>query len=213
MSKILDLTSQKFGRLKVLQFIEIRKHHSYWLCKCNCGNITEASNSSLRTGKVKSCGCLRKEVTRQNAIKTKTTHHLANTRIYNVWRSMKKRCYLKTHKAYKDYGGRGIKVCNEWKNDFMCFYNWAIINGYKEDLTLDRIDVNGDYEPNNCRWVDWKIQQNNRRDNIHIQYNGENKTVYEWANEFNIKYCTLWWRIKNGWSIEDALTKKVRKCK
>lgn len=213
MSKILDLTGQKFGRLKVLQFIEIRKHHSYWLCKCNCGNITEVSNSSLRSGKVKSCGCLRKEVTRQNAIKTKTTHHLTNTRIYNIWRSMKKRCYLKTHKAYKDYGARGIKVCDEWKNDFMSFYNWAIVNGYKEDLTLDRINVNGFYEPNNCRWVTMEIQQNNRRDNIHIQYKGENKTVYEWADVFNIKYCTLWWRIKNGWSIEDALTKKVRKCK
>lgn len=213
MSKILDLTGQKFGRLKVLQFIEIRKHHSYWLCKCNCGNITEVSNSSLRSGKVKSCGCLRKETAKENVIKSQTTHHLTNTRIYNIWRSMKKRCYLKSYKAYKDYGGRGIRVCDEWRNDFMSFYNWAVANGYKENLTLDRIDVNGNYEPNNCRWVDWKTQQNNRRDNIHIQYNGENKSVYEWANTFDIKYCTLWWRIKNGWSIEDALTMKVRKCK
>lgn len=212
MGKILDLTGQKFGRLEVLQFVEIKNHHSYWLCKCNCGNFTQVTNSQLKSGKTKSCGCLRKEIAKQNAKKLKTTHNLTNTRLYNVWRSMKKRCYLKTHKAYKDYGCRGIKVCEEWKNDFMSFYNWAIKNGYQENLTLDRIDVNGDYESNNCRWVNWKTQQNNRRDNIHIQYNGENKTIYEWANMFNIKYYTLWWRIKNGWSIEDALTRKVRKC-
>lgn len=213
MGKIIDLTNQKFGRLKVLQFAEIKNHKSYWMCKCNCGNVVKVSSWMLKSGHTKSCGCLKIEILKQKTIKANIVHHLTNTKLYNIWRSMKKRCYLKTHEAYKDYGGRGITVCNEWKNDFMSFHDWAMNNGYDEKLTLDRIDVNGNYEPNNCRWATWKEQQNNRRDNIHIQYKGKTKTIYEWSEIFNIKYCTLWWRIKNGWSIENALTKKVRKCK
>ena len=208
-----DLVGKKFGRLTVLKYVYSKYKKRHWLCQCDCGNISVVSTSQLKSGKTKSCGCLRRETTSQNAKKIKSTHHLTNTRIYNIWRSMKKRCYLKTHHAYKYYGGRGITICEEWKNDFMSFYNWSIANGYKENLTLDRIDVNGNYEPNNCRWVGWEVQQNNRRDNIHIKYNGETKTIYEWSEILNIKYCTLWWRIKNGWSIEEALKKKVRKCK
>ena len=131
-----------------------------------------------------------------------TTHGKTGTRIHNEWRSMKRRCYSKEQKGYKDYGGRGITVCDEWLHDFQAFYDWAMANGYDDNLTLDRIDSNGNYEPSNCRWVSQKVQQNNRRNNHYITYNGKTQTAKQWAEELNINYSTIITRLNRGWSIE-----------
>lgn len=126
---------------------------------------------------------------------------------------MKQRCYDTKHTYYLHYGGRGIKVCDEWKDDFMCFYTWAINNGYNDTLTLDRVDNDGDYEPNNCQWSTMRKQSNNRRSNVYITYNKTTHTMAEWARIKGMSRNVLWDRLHSGWSIEKALTTPVRRKK
>lgn len=129
------------------------------------------------------------------------------TRIYSIYKGMKDRCRYKTNDNYMRYGGRGIRVCEEWLSDFMSFYDWAINNGYKDGLTLDRIDSNGNYEPSNCRWLTYKEQANNTKRNNYITFNNETHTLTEWAEKLGLKRSTLTTRIhRQGWSIEKALT-------
>lgn len=156
----LNLIGKRFGDLVVIAESPERKNsQKCWICQCDCGNTTPPILSgNLRAGHTTSCGC------------RKTKHGKYKSRLYSVWHGMKKRCYCKTDKAYCNYGGRGISVCEEWKNDYLSFEKWAFRNGYDEnakqgECTLDRIDVNGNYEPTNCRWVSMKVQQNNRRNN------------------------------------------------
>lgn len=120
-----------------------------------------------------------------------------------------KRCNLQSHPAYLDYGGRGISVCSEWNSDFVSFYEWSMENGYQDCLSIDRINVDGDYEPDNCRWVSMKVQGNNRRNNETLTFDGETHTISEWAEIKSMKYTTLQHRIKNGWTVQRALTEKV----
>lgn len=140
-------------------------------------------------------------------------HGLSHTRLHRIWHSMYCRCYYPSTNQYKNYGGKGIKVCEEWKHieGFIKFYNWATNNGYSDELTLDRIDVNGNYEPSNCRWVTKEVQDNNRGNNRRITYKGETKTLAQWSREYNINIVTLSDRLKSGMTIEEALNKPVIK--
>ena len=208
MGKALDLIGQKFGRLTVISKAE--KHiqpsgqrKTCWLCKCDCGNEIIIKGSDLKSGHTQSCGCLR--------IEKITKHSLFGTRIYTIWHNIKHRCYNSKDSNYKNYGGRGIKICEEWKNDFKAFYDWAINNGYNEsakrgECTIDRIDVYGNYEPSNCRFVNIKVQQNNKTNNHLITYNGETHNISEWSKILNIKFSTLLARLNRGWSVEKTLT-------
>lgn len=211
----IDLAGKKFNRLLVLEFAYIKKQTTFWKCKCNCGNIVIVSLGHLKSNHTKSCGCLKKEII-SNKVKRQTKHNLRHTRIYETWVNMKTRCCNENNKNYKNYGGRGIKVCEEWldkDNGFINFYNWAMDNGYNDTLTIDRIDVNGNYEPSNCRWVNMQKQNNNRRNNHIIIYNGERKTLEEWSRilPINISSAELRYRIMNNWSIEKAFKTPVRR--
>ena len=136
---------------------------------------------------------------------TKIYDGRSKTKLYSVWKTMKYRCSNKNNHKYKNYGGRGIKVCDEWK-DYSLFRTWALSNGYQDDLTIDRVDVDGNYEPNNCRWVDMKTQQRNRSNNKLIEYKGETKCLSEWVEITGIGHKTILYRLNSGWSVEKALT-------
>lgn len=135
-----------------------------------------------------------------------TTHGLSKTRLHTIWHSMYCRCNYPTTNQYKNYGGRGIKICEEWEHNFLNFYNWAMANGYQDNLTIDRIDVNGNYEPSNCRWITRKEQCSNRTDNVFYTFNGETKTGKQWCDLYNINYTTFCDRLKRGWTLEQSLT-------
>lgn len=208
MSKVLDLTGQRFGRLTAIERVGSNKRRqSLWSCKCDCGSIVVVVGTELNCGHIKSCGCTRREkLIAYNKIHKKT-HGMRYTRLYREWRSMINRCSCESWRDYKNYGGRGIAVCKEWQDNFMAFCEWALANGYDDSLSLDRIDVNGNYEPSNCRWATLKQQANNTRNSHYLEYNGVTKTVRQWSEELGINYNTLYSRITTkGWSIEKALT-------
>lgn len=175
MSTFIDLTGQKFGNLTVVEVDKtVKNGRTNWKCLCKCGKYTTVPTYRLRAGETISCGCRRYETKNQ-------THGMKHTRIYETWCGMKKRCYNKNEKSYSRYGGRGITVCEEWKNDFLEFYNWSMGNGYAENLTIDRIDNEKGYCPENCRWVTRTEQQRNKTNNIYLEINGERKTIAEWS--------------------------------
>lgn len=198
-----DLTGRIFGRLIVIkQNGTDKKGHALWLCKCNCGQEKEITSNSLVCNLTKSCGCLRKEKL--------TTHGHSKTKIYKIWTSMIQRCINTKYKEYKNYGGRGIKVCKRW----LKFENFLEDVGEKPTgLSLDRIDNNGNYCLENHRWATKIEQARNMRKNINIVFNNENKCISAFAYEYKINRRTLKSRIDNGWPIEKVLNTPVRKSK
>lgn len=212
MGKFIDLTGQKFGKWTVIKRNGVNSSGSVkWKCICECGNIGFVGSYALRSGESKSCGCYAKEITSKRSKIDNKIHGLTGSKIYHTWTNIKQRCSNPDCDNYSLYGGRGIKVCNEWKHDFMAFYNWSMSHGYIGNLSIDRIDVNGNYEPSNCKWSTSKEQARNRRSNHIITYNGETKTLIEWAEQYNIKFEALYGRIKNGWPIDKALTMPLGK--
>ncbi len=212
----IDLTNQRFGKLTALEYEgSVRKSWGMcriWKCRCDCGNFVLASTAELRSGDKKSCGCLQSELQKER----KTKHGMHNKRIYHVWQAMKTRCKNKKDKEYFNYGGRGIKVCDEWQ-EFIPFMKWAYANGYDEnakpgECTLDRIDNNGNYCPENCRWVSMKEQQNNKRMCRYFTHNGKTQTLTEWAEEVGINPRTLYGRIYTlNWDFEKAISEPSRR--
>lgn len=193
------MTGQKFGKLSVLRRQHSKNGHVAWLCLCDCGNYTTVRGDKLVTEHTKSCGCLNKETTHE-------THGKSKTRLYKIWQGMKKRCYNENCKCYEDYGGRGIKVCDEWKNNFQVFYDWSMSSGYSVNLEIDRIDNDKDYSPDNCRWATRKQQNRNTRQNRYFTYNGETHCLSEWCEILGLNLNTVTSRLyKSKWNINKAL--------
>ena len=207
---------QKFGRLTVVKLDHTKKYihksgikevQEFYLCKCDCGNETVVRKNMLKNGYTLSCGCVNREKAKLFG-QTRKTHGFSKSRIYSIWSKIKLRCYNKNDEFhYNLYGKRGITVCDEWKNNFMAFYNWAMANGYKDNLTIDRINANGNYEPSNCRWATIKEQCNNRRTTVIVKYNGLSKSLMEWAEQLNISYSTLRKRFHRGVSLDKLFAK------
>lgn len=195
---------QRFGRYVVISETQKQGKNYYVECLCDCGNRRMVQIGALKNGSAQSCGCLNRDII--------TKHGLDGNPIYHVLNTMKHRCYSIKNKSYENYGGRGIKICEEWLDNPESFVEWATQNGYCKGLTIDRIDNNGDYSPENCRWVDRKVQALNTRHNTVIKYNGESKTLCEWADEYNLKPSTLCYRIYTaGWDFKRSITAPIRR--
>lgn len=211
-NRLIDLTGLTFGRLYVIERSgQTKSGNAKWRCACSCGNICIVIGTSLRTGETVSCGCYGRE----QAIKANSTHRSSKTRLYVVYKDMLSRCYRTKDPAYNSYGGRGITVCDEWRKDFLVFKDWAYRNGYDDkadrmECTLDRIDNNKEYSPENCRWTSMKAQSNNRRSNHNIEIDGVIKTLQEWADIYKIDSRIVLSRIRRGWTPKDALSICVR---
>ena len=196
MGKLIDLTGQKFGRLTVLERAEKRGNHYYWKCLCSCGAEKIVQGCSLRNGAILSCGCLQRE----NAGAANTKHGLSRSKIWGIYKAMKQRCYNLNNKRYKNYGGRGIRVCEEWKDDFLAFYNYVsqLEHFGEKGYSLDRINNDGNYEPGNVRWATASEQNRNHRRNVIVEYNGEQMTLAEAVEKSGLSRNTLNSRLKSG---------------
>lgn len=202
MGKFQDLTGRKFGKLTVLRrandYVSPKgKKSPMWLCRCECGVIKSVAPSSLKSGGTKSCGCSRYD--------SKIKHGMYGTKLYNIWAGMKQRCNLKSDERYKNYGGRGITYCPEWE-EFKGFAEWAYKSGYKEGLSIERINVNGNYCPENCEWIPLVKQARNRRPSLRItDENGNERLVVDIAEEIGIDADVVRARYESGWNLRDAL--------
>ena len=211
-----DLTGKTFGELTVVKFVPTDNRRSYWLCKCSCGgeaivysghlkcgHTTTCNNSSHRIGK--KCS----DDTKQKISNANTKHSGCGERLYRVWASMLNRCNNQNEIAYKWYGAKGIKVCDEWL-DYANFRQWALSSGYDENAeahacSIDRIDGNGDYCPENCRWANAKTQANNRKSNVLLTYNGKTQTMMQWSEETGVPYGLIQQRLNRGWGVQKAI--------
>lgn len=201
----LDLTGARFGRLTAVKPAGTGRYGRKWECLCDCGETTIAIAGLLRAGQVISCGCAQRDAA-VIACKMRSTHGMTRTRIYTIWRAMKARCERPGSASYQGYGARGITVCREWSISFEAFRDWAMSNGYDDNLSIDRIDVDAGYYPENCRWATQAEQANNRRSNLVIAHGGLSLSLAGWAKKTGIKAGTISARIAAGWSIERALS-------
>jgi len=199
---LINLHGKRFGRLLVKKRIGVKHGAALWRCQCDCGNSKMSSSADLRSGHTTSCGCLNKE--------RLTTHNMSYTRQYKTWRGILERCQNINHAQYNEYGGRGIIVCEKWQT-FEGFWE-DMQEGYQDNLTIDRKDNNKGYYKENCRWATKKQQANNRRNSIYLTYQGETKTVSEWAETLGLTQNTIRLRLKRYSDINKILDKRVRKC-
>lgn len=197
--KRVDLSNKRFGKLTAMRFSRIgERGTTFWLCRCDCGKEIEVTYNNLKSGNTRSCGCWHE------------THGETGTRLYKCWQDMKSRCECFKDVSYRYYGAKGIIVCEEWRNSYLTFKDWALNNGYTDAFTIDRIDVNGNYEPNNCRWVDRNTQSNNKNNNVYIEYNGEKMTLRQFARKYTepkgISYKALWYRFSVAkWDLDKCI--------
>ena len=197
-----NLIGKKFGRLTVVNVVGRDKvGKQVWLCKCDCGNELKVNTSSLNSGNTKSCGCIGREKT----IERSTKHGLCRERVYKIWVMIRQRCNNESNNWYSRYGGRGIKICEEWDNDFMSFYNWSMENGYKKHLSIDRIDNDLGYYPENCRWADWEQQANNQKRIRQYTYKGVTDTITYLCERFGKRKGVVRNRLLRGYTIEEAM--------
>lgn len=210
MGNALNLSGRVFGRLKVISRTLTPGKQSHWLCECQCGNTRVVRGTSLTSGHTKSCGCLHDEASAVRISEQNKKHGKRKTRLYSIWSDMKKRCNNEKHWAFSNYGGRGITVCKEWQ-EFLPFYEWAMRNDYRENLTIDRIDNDGNYEPGNCRWVTRKVQGNNKSNNIVCVYNGKKYTITQLSEKTGVPRNTLYSRICTyKWDVEKAVSAPIK---
>lgn len=208
MRRIELVEGEKYGHLTAISYSHISdKGFQMWLCECDCEKHTRiiVKAADLVNGHKKSCGCHR--------YGNHYIHGMANSRLQNIYYKMLERCYKPSCKSYKNYGGRGIKVCDEWRNNFVEFAKWALENGYAEHLTLDRIDNLHGYSPDNCRWATFKQQENNKTTNHFLTYNNESHTLSEWGEITGINQDAIFARLKLGWSVEKTLTTPIKERK
>lgn len=202
MGKFIDLTDQRFGRLTVIERAENASDgRAQWRCQCDCGNGTIVRGKDLRNMHTTSCGCLGIERRREST----TIHGKCGTRLRNIWGGMKDRCYNPQNARYCRYGARGITVCTEWLHDFQAFWDWAIANGYHDNLSIDRIDNDKGYSPDNCRWATSKQQNNNVSTNRRVTHNGKTMTLAQWCEAKKVPRSSVYDRLYRGWTVEEAL--------
>lgn len=206
--KVPDLTGRRFGRWLVSEYAGRGSHGEIqYRCHCDCGTGRVIRRTSLTSGNSKSCGCFSREA----AAKRETTHGGTGCRLYRIWGGIIQRCCNDRERyEWAKYGGRGITVCDEWRK-YEPFRDWAMTNGYRDDLSIDRIDPNGNYCPDNCRWATIYEQNNNKRTSKVIVFAGESGTVRQFADKYGLVYSCLYARLQNGWSIEKALLTPSRK--
>jgi hypothetical protein len=204
MGQLVNLLGGKFGRLTVIEKTDRRGSSGavFWKCLCECGKTKDISSSCLRTGQTKSCGCLFLDDAAAKG-RAKRIHGMTNTRTYKSWIGMKQRCYNQNNKKYMIYGGRGIYVCESWKNSFESFYK--DMGEAPDGMSIDRIDVNGNYEPSNCRWATQKEQQNNRSNNLILEYQSKKYTLQQLCDHLGKNSDKVQQRLKRGDSLERAL--------
>lgn len=210
MGRFIDLTGQQFGKLTVIEYVGKNSHNeSMWRCKCSCSNKSETvvRTSDLRTGNTTTCGCGRID----GAKRSNTKHGLRGNPMYSNWKNMLNRCQNSKHKSYPEYGGRGIRVCDEWSNPdtgIKNFVKWGIENGYEKGLTIDRIDPDGDYCPENCRWLTNRDQQRNKRCNIKLR---DGTLLIDYCEQHGLNYDSIYSRMYHGMPFEEAITKPKNK--
>lgn len=208
MPKLIDETGNCYGRLTVLKQASRKRKSAMWLCSCTCGNQHTVAGESLRMGRTRSCGCLRSEYASQGIRERSITHGLTQTPEFKAWESMRARCENPNVVSFPYYGGRGIKICAQWQTSFKQFYT-DMGPRLTTKHSLDRIDNDGDYTPENCRWATAKTQARNRSNNHPITHKGKTQLLVEWAEELGIRPETLSGRLHRGWPIERALSTPV----
>ena len=214
-----DMIGYRVHRLTVIARGETqgKSTGAYWICQCDCGNKTNIAGQHLRTGAIKSCGCHNSKVAKERMKLLSTKHGMCKTRIYKIWTGMCKRCLSTKDKYFHRYGARGITVCDEWSNNFMSFVEWSDKNGYAENLSIDRIENNGNYEPSNCRWTTKRVQANNRaregnlKNTRYITYQGVTYVLSEFADKYlTVDMDTFWSRLQRGIPIDQAMSLPIR---